>query len=31
MGVRGRAVVLARYGMERLVDDISAVYHELLK
>ena len=30
MGERGRASVVARYGIDRLVDDIDALYHELL-
>jgi glycosyltransferase involved in cell wall biosynthesis len=29
MGERGRAVVLTRYGIDRLVDDIDALYREL--
>ena len=30
MGERGRASVVARYGIDRLVDDIDALYRELL-
>jgi glycosyltransferase involved in cell wall biosynthesis len=30
MGERGRASVVARYGIDRLVDDIGALYRELL-
>ena len=30
LGERGRASVIARYGVDRLVDDIDALYHELL-
>jgi glycosyltransferase involved in cell wall biosynthesis len=30
MGERGRAATLARYGVDRLVDDIDALYRELL-
>jgi glycosyltransferase involved in cell wall biosynthesis len=30
-GERGRASVIARYGVDRLVDDIDALYHELLR
>lgn len=29
LGARGRALVLARYGIDRLVDDIEALYREL--
>ena len=29
MGERGRASVVARYGIDRLVDDIDALYREL--
>jgi hypothetical protein len=29
MGDRGRVLVLARYGIDRLVDDIDALYREL--
>ena len=29
-GERGRASVIARYGIDRLVDDIDTLYHELL-
>ena len=30
LGERGRASVIARYGIDRLVDDIDTLYHELL-
>jgi len=30
MGERGRASVMARYSIDRLVDDIDALYRELL-
>ena len=30
MGVAGRALVVARYGLERLVDDVETLYRELL-
>ncbi len=30
-GERGRASVMARYGLDRLVDDIDALYHDLLQ
>jgi glycosyltransferase involved in cell wall biosynthesis len=30
LGERGRASVMARYGVDRLVDEIDALYHELL-
>jgi hypothetical protein len=30
LGERGRTAMLARYGLERLVDDIESLYRELL-
>jgi glycosyltransferase involved in cell wall biosynthesis len=30
IGERGRASVVARYGVDRLVDDVDALYRELL-
>jgi len=30
MGAAGRALVVARYGLDRLVDDVDALYRELL-
>jgi glycosyltransferase involved in cell wall biosynthesis len=31
MGERGRTLVMARYGIDRLVDDIDRLYRELLQ
>jgi hypothetical protein len=30
MGLRGREAMVARYGVDRLIDDVETLYHNLL-